>query len=65
MVSVVQFEPVFNDPDPYGRTNDRNFPPVTVENDINDAPEYEIERLIKTVGEKLISIFRKTEKIRQ
>ena len=36
---------------------------MTAENDINDTPEYEIERLIKkTAGKKSISIFRKMKK---
>lgn len=40
MVSIAQLELVFNDPNPYGRANDRNFPPVTAKTD--EIPEYEI-----------------------
>ena len=45
MVSIAQLEPAFNEPDPYGRVNDRDFPPVTAENDI-EAPQYEIKRFV-------------------
>ena len=44
MISVAQLEPAFNDPNPYERANDRNFPPVTAEND--EIPEYEIKKLV-------------------
>ena len=44
MVFIAQFEPVPDEPDPYGRIKNRDFPPVTTEND--EFPEYEIKRLV-------------------
>ena len=45
MVFIVLLEPVFNKPDPYGRINDRDFPPVTAEN-VTETSQYEIKKIV-------------------
>ena len=45
VISIVRFEPAPDEPDPFGRTDDRDPPPVRAEDD--EAPEYEVERLIR------------------
>ena len=45
VISIVQFEPAFNTPDPFGRTDNKKPPPVRIKDD--DAFEYKIKRLVK------------------
>lgn len=53
VVSIAQLEPAPPENDPYGRTRNIDPPPVAAEND--EAPEYEIERLVgkRTVRNRL------------
>ena len=44
VIFIAQLEPVPNDPDFYGRTDDKDFPPVIAKND--DVPKYKIKRFV-------------------
>ena len=45
VISIVQFEPAFKTPDPFGRPDDKEPPFIRTKND--DALEYKIKRLVK------------------
>ena len=45
IIFIVQFEPAYEAPDPFGCTDDKKPPPVRTKND--EIFEYEIERLVK------------------
>lgn len=47
VISIAQLEPATPGPDPYGRSMDRDSPPVEDEHINSEAPSYEIERLLE------------------